>query len=275
MKRFRSQCSATLAAGREPNGVATNRITGRLAPCRYCGRAVPDGSRRAAFVGGLYRTARAVPLLCGTGAVHGTPMAMECSDLSELWISLGLRASRTTGGTGRLAPCRFCGSTEPDGSRRAAFVGALYRTARAMPLAWEAARAIMGAIGRIPNPGYDPKARAPNEPNHRTARAVPLLWEHCTGRLAPCRFCIRTGTDGLRRAVFVPLMMRVRSLRGLRVAADGSREKDPGDHERDLRRDEDAEPPQHTLGEAVTVQPKAKLVRPEIAPGRHDVAADR
>jgi hypothetical protein len=50
VKRFRSQCSATLAAGREPNGVATNRITGRLAPCRFCGRAAPDGSRRAAFV---------------------------------------------------------------------------------------------------------------------------------------------------------------------------------------------------------------------------------
>jgi hypothetical protein len=94
-------------------------------------------------------------------------------------------------GTGRLAPCRFGEFAGRD------------RTARAMPLAWEAARAIMGAIGRIPNPGYDPKARAPNEPNHRTARAVPLLWEHCTGRLAPCRFCGSTVPDGSRRAAFV------------------------------------------------------------------------
>ena len=251
----------------------------------------PDGSRRAAFVGGLHRTARAVPLLCGTGAVHGTPMAMECSDLSELWISLGLRASRTTGGTGRLAPCRFC-----VWYRTASAVPLLCRTGavHGTPMAMECsdlselwislglrASRTTGGTGRLAPCrfggrrrvrlwGRSAESRIPGttpKPVRRTNRI--------TGRLAPCRFCIRTVPDGSRRAVFVPLMMRVRSLRGLRVAADGSREKDPGDHERDLRRDEDAEPPQHTLGEAVTVQPKAKLVRPEIAPGRHDVAADR
>ena len=149
----------------------------------------PDGSRRAAFVGGLYRTARAVPLLCRTGAVHGTPMAMECSDLSELWISLGLRALRTTGCTGRLAPCRFCGSTVPDGSRHAAGVGG-------------------GACdygGDRPNPEsrvrpQSPCAERTESPDgsrraaivgalHRTARAVPLLYQDGNGRLTPCRFC--------------------------------------------------------------------------------------
>ncbi len=52
----------------------------------------PDGLRRAAIVGGLYRTACAVPLLYEDR-------------------------------TGRLAPCRYCIGTAPDGSRRAANVG--------------------------------------------------------------------------------------------------------------------------------------------------------
>jgi hypothetical protein len=205
VKRFRSQCSATLAAGREPNGVATNRITGRLAPCRYCGRAVPDGSRRAAFV--LNRR--------GTRHADGYGVLRLVGALDFLGAPSFANDRRNR--TARAVPLLWEG---------------LYRTARAMPLAWEAARAIMGAIGRIPNPGYDPKTRAPNEPNHRTARAVPLmcrtgavhgtpmamecsdlseLWISLglrasrttgrTGRLAPCRFCV-----WYRTARAVPLL---------------------------------------------------------------------
>jgi hypothetical protein len=194
----------------------------------------PDGSRRAAFVGALYRTARAVPLLCRTGAVHGTSMAMECSDLSELWISLGLRASRTTGGTGRLAPCRFCAEqarytarrwlwsaptcrsfgfpwgselrerqAEPDGSRRAAFVGVRNRTARAVPLLWEHCTGRLAPCRwrgrrRVRLWGRSAESRIPGttpKPVRRTNRI--------TGRLAPCRYCGSTAPDGSRRAAFV------------------------------------------------------------------------
>jgi hypothetical protein len=138
----------------------------------------PDGSRRAAFVGALYRTARAVPLLCRTGAVHGTSMAMECSDLSELWISLGLRASRTTGGTGRLAPCRFCGRAVPDGSRRAAFVPNRRGTRHADGYG---VLRLVGALDFLGTPSVA------NDRRNRTARAVPLLLDWIRGDAAQCR----------------------------------------------------------------------------------------
>jgi hypothetical protein len=140
----------------------------------------PDGSRRAAIVGGLYRTARAVPLLweyctgrlapcrfCAEQARYTARRwlwsAPTCRSFGFPWGSElrerqaepdGSRRAAIVFGTGRLAPCRFCAEqarytarrwlwsaptcrsfgfpwdserrerqAEPDGSRRAAFVG--------------------------------------------------------------------------------------------------------------------------------------------------------
>jgi hypothetical protein len=105
VKHFRSQCSATLAAGREPTGDERTESpdgsrraanVGRTAPdgsrrTANVGSNAPDGSRRTAKVGRTYRTARAVPLTCG--AMHRTARAVPLK-----W----------GGRTGRLAPCRFC-----------------------------------------------------------------------------------------------------------------------------------------------------------------------
>jgi hypothetical protein len=64
--RARARTSlATLADGREPTGVSTDRITGRLAPCRWRELAKRDRTARAVplLYEGPQRTARAVPLL--------------------------------------------------------------------------------------------------------------------------------------------------------------------------------------------------------------------
>ena len=63
MKHFRSQCSATLAAGREPTGDERTESPDGSRRAANVGSNAPDGSRRAAKVGRTYRTARAVPLL--------------------------------------------------------------------------------------------------------------------------------------------------------------------------------------------------------------------
>jgi hypothetical protein len=64
--RARARTSlATLADGREPTGVSTDRITGRLAPCRWRELAKRDRTARAVplLYEGPQRTACAVPLL--------------------------------------------------------------------------------------------------------------------------------------------------------------------------------------------------------------------
>ena len=64
--RARARTSlATLADGREPTGVSTDRITGRLAPCRWRELAKRDRTARAVplLYEGPQRTACAVPFL--------------------------------------------------------------------------------------------------------------------------------------------------------------------------------------------------------------------
>ena len=64
--RARARTSlATLADGREPTGVSTDRITGRLAPCRWRELAKRDRTARAVplLYEGPQRTTHAVPFL--------------------------------------------------------------------------------------------------------------------------------------------------------------------------------------------------------------------
>jgi hypothetical protein len=137
--------------------------TGRLAPCRYCGSTVPDGSRRAAFV----------PNRRGTRHADGYGVLRLVGALDFLGAPSFANDRRNR--TARAVPL-LC--LVPDGSRRAAFVPNRRGTRHADGYG---VLRLVGALDFLGAPSFA------NDRRNRTARAVPLLYEgrHRTARAVP------------------------------------------------------------------------------------------
>jgi hypothetical protein len=90
VKHFRSQCSATLAAGREPTGDERTESPDGSRRAANVGRTAPDGSRRTANVGsnapdGSRRTASVCFVALFRKLIHS--VARRCAGMLRPGVS--------------------------------------------------------------------------------------------------------------------------------------------------------------------------------------------